>query len=53
MELSESEIATIKRALIYYELNIHKGLRNKGFFIDIETFSQDILNIHAILCYID
>lgn len=53
MELSESELATIRRALIIYDMNLHKGLRNKGFFVDIDTLNMDILNIHTLLDIID
>lgn len=53
MELSASELGTIKRALVLYNLNIDKGLRNKGFFIDIDTYYEDICNLHTLLRIID
>lgn len=48
MVLSESEKLTIKRAFIIYNKNLHKGLRNKGFFIDSFTCKEDIKNMCSI-----
>ena len=43
---TESELNTIKRALIIYDRQIPYGLRNKhGFFIDGVTAKEDIKNI--------
>lgn len=48
MYFTKSELMTIKLALIIYDKSLYKGLRNKGFFIDIKTLQIDIVNIHNI-----
>ena len=45
---SESELSTIKRALIIYERLIPGALIGKGFFIDSLTAKTDIYNIVSI-----
>lgn len=51
MELSASELETIRRALIIYQMQVPKVLRNKGIFNDL--FLEDIVNIDVLLSQID
>lgn len=51
MELSASELETIRRALTIYQIQVLKVLRNKGFLNDL--FLEDIVNIGFLLSQID
>lgn len=53
MELSASELLTIRRALTVYQFQIPELLKIKGFDINLETLADDIVNINVLLSQID
>lgn len=53
MKLSASELLTIRRALIAYQIQIPSFLRIKGFDINLESLADDIVNINVLLSKID